>query len=141
MANRRAYLHELGAVPLFRSCTKRELERVARAADEVSLEAGRTVVEEGHPGNECYVIIRGSATVSRDGSVIAEIGPGDHFGELAVLDGGPRTASVVATSDLDLLVIGRREFAALLDDVPGLTHKVLTNLAQWVRKLDEHVYG
>ncbi|HEY5247586.1 MAG TPA: cyclic nucleotide-binding domain-containing protein [Dermatophilaceae bacterium] len=141
MANRREYLEQLASVPLLRSCSKRELERVARVADEVHLEAGRTVVEEGHPGNECYVIISGSATVSREGTVIAEIGPGDHFGELAVLDGGPRTASVLATTDLDLLVIGRREFTALLEDVPGLTHKVLVNLAHWVRQLDEDVYG
>ena len=87
------------------------------------------------------MIIQGTATVSREGNVIATIGAGDHFGELAVLDGGPRTATVTATSDLDLLVIGRREFTALLEDVPGLNHKVLVNLAGWVRDLDAHVYG
>ena len=118
-----------------------ELERVARAADEVHVEAGRQLVEEGRPGNECYVIIQGTATVSREGNVIATIGAGDHFGELAVLDGGPRTATVTATSDLDLLVIGRRAFTALLEDVPGLNHKVLVNLARMVRDLDAHVYG
>jgi CRP/FNR family transcriptional regulator, cyclic AMP receptor protein len=141
MANRREYLDHLAAVPLLRSCTKRELERVARAADEVQLDAGRKVVEEGHPGNECYVVISGTAEVTRDGNVLAKIGPGDHFGELAVLDGGPRTATVTSTSDMMLLVIGRREFSALLEDVPGLSHKVLVNLAGWVRQLDEHVYG
>ena len=141
MANRADYLDHLASVALLRSCNKRELERVARAADEVRLEAGRPVVEEGRPGNECYVIIRGTATVSREGKVIATIGPGDHFGELAVLDGGPRSATVTATTDLDVLVIGRREFTALLEDVPSLNHKVLVNLAQWVRALDAEVYG
>jgi CRP-like cAMP-binding protein len=141
MVTRGDYLKQLATVSLLRSCNKRELERVARVADEVHLDSGRKVVEEGQTGNECYVVISGTATVSREGTVIATIGAGDHFGELAVLDGGPRTATVTATSDLDLLVIGRREFTALLEDVPGLNRKVLTNLAQWVRRLDEHVYG
>ena len=141
MANRRAYLDHLASIPLFRSCTKRELERVAKAADEVRVEAGRVVVEQGHSGHECYVIIAGEAAVTRDGSSIATFGPGDHFGELAVLDGGTRTATVTATTDLELLVIGRREFAALIEDVPGLSHKVLVNLAQWVRQLDDRIYG
>lgn len=141
MARNSKYLEQLAAIPLFRSCTKRELGRVAQAADEVHLDDGRTIVEQGRPGNECYVILNGSATVTRDGTTLATIGAGDHFGELAVLDGGTRTATVTATSAIDLLVIGRREFAALLEDVPGLSHKVLVNLAQWVRRLDEHVYG
>jgi len=141
MANRGEYLEHLATVPLLRSCSKRELQRVAQVADEVQLEAGRAVVTEGLPGNECYVVISGTATVSRAGVVIATIGAGDHFGELSVLDGGPRTATVTATSDIELLVIGRREFTALLEDVPGLNHKVLVNLAHWVRELDEHVYG
>jgi CRP/FNR family cyclic AMP-dependent transcriptional regulator len=141
MANRRAYLDHLASIPLFRSCTKRELERVAKAADEVQVVAGRAVVEQGHSGHECYVIIDGEAAVTRDGALIATFGPGDHFGELAVLDGGPRTATVTATTDLELLVIGRREFTALIEDVPGLSHKVLVNLAQWVRQLDDRIYG
>ncbi len=58
-----------------------------------------------------------------------------------MLDGGPRSATVTATTELDVLVIGRREFTALLEDVPGLNHKVLVNLAQWVRDLDAEVYG
>jgi CRP/FNR family cyclic AMP-dependent transcriptional regulator len=141
MASSSEYLDQLAAVPLFRSCTKRELTRVARAADEVHLDEGRAIVEQDRPGNDCYVILTGTAVVTRDGATVASIGPGDHFGELAVLDGGPRTATVTATSPIDLLVIGRREFTALLEDVPGLNHKVLVNLAQWVRRLDEHFYG
>jgi CRP/FNR family cyclic AMP-dependent transcriptional regulator len=141
MANRRDHLEQLSAVPLFRSSSKRELEKIARAADEVTVEAGRVLVTEGEIGRECYVIVSGEAVVSRDGVEIARLGAGQPIGELAVLDGGRRTATVVAATDLDLLVIGQREFSALLSEVPGLAHKVMVYLAERVRQLDERVYG
>ena len=141
MANRRERLDQLAAVPLFRASSKRELEKVAKAADEVIVEAGRVLVTQGEIGRECYVIVSGEASVSRDGKEIARLGPGQPIGELAVLDGGPRTATVTALSELDLLVLGQREFSALLTEVPGLAHKILVNLAARVRELDERVYG
>ena len=141
MANRRERLDQLASVPLFRSSSKRELEKVAKAADEVIVEAGRVLVTQGEIGRECYVIVSGEASVSRDGKEIARLGPGQPIGELAVLDGGPRTATVTALSELDLLVIGQREFSALLTEVPGLAHKIMVNLAERVRELDERVYG
>ena len=141
MANRRERLEELGSVPLFRSSSKRELEKIARAADEVVVEAGRVLVTQGEIGRECYVIVDGEAAVSRDGHEIARLGHGQPIGELAVLDGGPRTATVTALTDLHLLVLGQREFSALLTEVPGLAHKIMVNLAARVRELDERVYG
>lgn len=141
MANRRERLEELASVPLFRSSTKRELEKVAKAADEVVVEAGRVLVTQGEVGRECYVIVSGEASVTRDGKEIARLGHGQPIGELAVLDGGPRTATVTALTELDLLVIGQREFSALLIEVPGLAHKIMVNLAERVRELDERVYG
>ena len=141
MANRRERLDQLASVPLFRSSSKRELEKVAKAADEVIVEAGRVLVTQGEIGRECYVIVSGEASVSRDGKEIARLGPGQPIGELAVLDGGPRTATVTAITELDLLVIGQREFSALLTEVPGLAHKIMVNLAERVRELDERVYG
>lgn len=139
MANRRARLDQLAQVPLFRACSQRELAKVARAVDEIIVEAGRTLVEQGRAGHECYIIVDGAASVIVDGRTIAELGPGDTIGELAVIDGGPRTATVVAMNDLDLLVLGQREFAALLAEVPSLSHKILVNLARRVRELDERV--
>jgi len=141
MASRRDRLTQLARVPLFTSCSQRELERIVRAVDEITVEAGRTLVEQGHAGHECYVIVSGEAEVSRDANTIAVLGPGDTIGELAVLDGGPRTATVTAASELDLLVLGQREFAGLLIEVPSLSHKILVNLARRVRELDERVYG
>jgi CRP/FNR family cyclic AMP-dependent transcriptional regulator len=141
MANRHERLEQLAAVPLFRSSSKRELEKIARAADEVIVPAGRVLVTQGEIGRECYVIVSGEASVSRDGREIARLGAGKPIGELAVLDGGPRTATVTATTELDVLVLGQREFSALLTEVPGLAHKVMVNLAERVRELDERVYG
>ena len=141
MTNRRERLEEISSVPLFRSCSKRELEKIARAADEVTVEAGRVLVTQGEIGRECYVIVNGDASVSRDGHEIARLGHGQPIGELAVLDGGPRTATVSAITDLDLLVLGQREFSALLSEVPSLAHKIMVNLAARVRELDERVYG
>src|SRR4051794_21137210 len=102
MANRNERLERLAAVPLFRSSSKRELEKIDRAADEVVVEAGRVLVTQDQTGRDCYVIMSGTASVSRDGREIATLGPGQSVGELAVLDGGPRTATVTAVTDLDL---------------------------------------
>jgi CRP-like cAMP-binding protein len=141
MASQTTYLEQLGTVPLLASFSKRELAKVAKAADEVLVPAGREVVVQGEIGHECFVILDGEADVSVDSRVIASFGPGDHFGELALLDGGPRTATVTARTDLDLLVLGRRELLGLLEELPGLSRKMLATLAAQVRKLDDHLYG
>ena len=140
MATRSQYLEHLATVPLFASLSKRDLQKLARASDEISLEKDRVLVEQDATGHEAFVILEGQAVVKRGGRKLATLGPGDHFGELALLDGGPRTASVIAVTDLQVLVLGQREFAGLLDEVPGLAHKVLANLAAWVRELDAKIY-
>jgi CRP-like cAMP-binding protein len=135
-----AYLNPLASVPLFSSFSNRDLQKIARASDEISIEEGRVLVEQDAVGHEFYVIVEGEAEVRRNGRKVTTLGPGDHFGELALFDGGPRTATVTATSAMTALVLGQREFAALLDDVPGLASKVLTNLARQIRELDAKVY-
>lgn len=140
MAGTTGYLQHLADVPLFSSCSNRELQKIARAADEISVDEGREIVTQGATGHEAFIIIDGTARVVRNDQEIATMGPGDYFGELALLDGGPRTASVVATSPMTLLVLGQREFAGLIDEVPGLAHKILTSLAQVVRALDDKIY-
>ena len=140
MAGTTGYLQHLADVPLFSSCSNRELQKIARAADEITVDEGREIVTQGATGHEAFIIIDGTARVVRNDQEIATRGPGDYFGELALLDGGPRTASVVATSPMTLLVLGQREFAGLIDEVPGLAHKILTSLAQVVRALDDKIY-
>jgi CRP/FNR family transcriptional regulator, cyclic AMP receptor protein len=141
MAPQSSYLEQLATVPLFSAFSRRELTKVAKAADEIHVKAGRDVVVQGKVGHECFVILAGEAVVSRDGTTIAKFAAGDHFGELALLDGGPRTATVRAESDLDLLVLGQRQFLSLLEEVPALSRKMLTTLAGQVRQLDDHLYG
>lgn len=136
----KAYLDHLASVPLFSSCTRRELDKIARAADELDVDEGRTLVEQDATGHEAFVIVEGQATVLRNGTTVATLGPGQAFGELAILDGGPRTATVVAATPMRVLVLAQREFGALVDEVPGLAHKLLTAMARRVRELDQQIY-
>jgi CRP-like cAMP-binding protein len=138
---RNSYVDHLAQVRLFSSMSKRDLQKIARASDEVSVEAGKVLVEEGTRGREAFVILEGDAIVRRNNRKVTTLGPGDHFGELALLDGGQRTATVVADSPLKVLVIGQREFLGVLDEVPGLAHKVMASLAQTIRSLDEKAFG
>ena len=114
---------------LFSALSKKELNQIGRASDEVSVPSGKTLVEEGSTGHEFFLILDGSAIVKRNGRKIATLGPGQYFGELALLARGPRNATVVADSDSRLLVLGQREFSGLLDEVPGLAHKILNTMA------------
>ena len=105
------------------------------------LAAGKTLCEQGNIGREAFIIVDGTAKVVRNGRAVATLGSGDCFGELALLDHGPRTATVTATTDLDVLVIGAREFASILDDIPAISHKMLKALAARIRELDAKAYG
>ncbi|MFO7278887.1 MAG: cyclic nucleotide-binding domain-containing protein [Thermoanaerobacterales bacterium] len=138
---REEYLNHLASVPLFSGCTTKELREIAKATVELTLDEGKEFVTQGDVGREAFVIVEGTAEVVRAGEVIATLGPGDCVGELALLDHGPRTASVRAKTPLTVLVLGPREFSGLLDEVPALTHKILASLASRVRELDSKAYG
>jgi CRP/FNR family transcriptional regulator, cyclic AMP receptor protein len=138
---REQYLNHLAAVPLFSGCTTKELRDIARATVELTLDEGKEFVTQGDVGREAFIIVEGTADVSRAGNKIAQLGPGDCVGELALLDHGPRTASVTAASPMTVLVLGPREFSGLLDEVPTLTHKIMAALAGRVRELDSKTYG
>jgi CRP/FNR family transcriptional regulator, cyclic AMP receptor protein len=138
---REQYLDHLASVPLFSGCTTKELRDIAKATVELTLDDGKEFVTQGDVGREAFIIVEGSADVSRGGKKIATLGPGDCVGELALLDHGPRTATVVATSPLTVLVLGPREFSGLLDEVPTLNHKILAALASRIRELDSQYFG
>ena len=138
---RQSHLDHLASVPLFSACSKKELQAVARASDEIDLPAGRTLCEQDSIGREAFIIVAGKADVSRNGKKVATLGPGDCVGEMALLDHGPRTATVTAATDLSVLVIGAREFSAIIDDIPPIAHKLMRALAGRVRELDEKTYG
>ena len=135
------YLEHLAKVPLFSACSKKELQTIARASDDVEVPSGKVLVEEGKPGHEFFLIIDGNASVKRGKREIAKLGPGQYFGELALLDRGPRSASVIAKDDMEVLVLGQREFAGVIDEVPTLAHKLLQSMAQRLRDADAKAYS
>jgi CRP-like cAMP-binding protein len=128
--------NQLALVPLFSALSKSDLQQVDRAADRIEVEAGRELVTEGRTGREFFLILDGTAIVRRNGRKVATLGPGQFFGELSLLDKGPRTATVVAESDMKLLVLGQREFGGLIDGVPGMAAKLLQGLAHRLREAD-----
>src|SRR3954447_1399521 len=141
MAGKRAYLDHLRNVPLFSSCTTRDLQKIASAADEIQVPAGHVLVDQGQAGREAFVIVDGSATVRRNGKKVTTLGPGAVVGELSLLDHGPRTATVVADTDTSVLVIDQRHSLPVLDEVPALAHKLLATLASRIREFDRQYYG
>lgn len=121
---------------MFSACSKRELALVARRAEDVRVSAGKVLIAEGSTGHEFFVIFEGTARVTRNGRRVATLGPGQAFGELALLDKGPRNATVIAEGDMELVVLGQREFAGLIDEVPGFARRLLAGMAHRLRELD-----
>ena len=141
MPARTSAADQLANVPLFSALSKRDLQRVAKASDEVSIDAGRVLVEQGRTGHEFFLILDGEAVIRRNNRKIATLGPGQYFGELAILDRGPRSASVIANTDMRVLVLGQREFVGVLDSIPGMASKLLTTMAQRLREADTKAVG
>lgn len=125
------------SLPLFAGCTPDELEEIDRLADAVTVPAGRTIIKQGDLGQEFALIVEGNAEIVKDGVPVATLGPGDYFGEVALLDSINRTASVVATTDMTLEVLDRRGFNTLLDDLPQLSRSILKGLAHRLAELEE----
>lgn len=125
MLRKNAKLELLRGVPLFSGCSRRELEQVAAIADELELPAGRMLTREGAAGREFVVLVDGAATVSQAGRTIATLTGGQFAGEIALLTGRPRTATVTTSEPSRLLVITAANFRALLRDQPGLQAKML----------------
>ncbi len=123
-------------MPMFADCSDAELDEIDRLADEVHVPTGRTVMRQGDLGQEFAVIVSGTVDIVRDDVVVAQLGPGDYFGEIALLEAIPRTASVVATSDLVLEVIDRRGFNTLLDDLPSISRSMLKGMAHRLVELE-----
>jgi CRP-like cAMP-binding protein len=126
----------LGQVPMFQDCTEEELDAVAYLASARALEAGKAVVQEGTTGNEFFLLMMGTATVSRQGREVASLKPGDYFGELALFDPAPRDATVTADVPLTVAVLDRDRFKTALDSVPALRDALLRGMARRLHELD-----
>jgi CRP/FNR family transcriptional regulator, cyclic AMP receptor protein len=133
----RSELQELmRAVPLFAGLLPSELDRISLVMNPVDVAAGEVICSEGEPGHDFYVLARGEAGIEHGGDTVAKLHTGDHFGELALLDRGPRSATVRALSDSRLYVLHDASFASVLNEVPALAQKLLAALAQRLREAE-----
>jgi CRP-like cAMP-binding protein len=124
----------LRAVPLFMGMTDRSLKSIAELARETSFHAGAVLVREGEPGESFVVILSGSATVEQGGQTLNRLRGGDFLGEIALIDGGPRTATVTATEPIAALVIDRSGFRRLMDEHPVVRHDLVSALTRRLRQ-------
>lgn len=126
----------LGRIPLFSGFDHRRMQRLGMLADEVDVPTGKLLMKQGENGSEMMVIVSGSVAVERDGERLNTLGAGDFFGEIALIDGGPRTATVTAEEPTRLLVITHREFHSLMEEFPEVAAQVLNALAHRIRRLE-----
>ncbi|MEY4607253.1 MAG: cyclic nucleotide-binding domain-containing protein [Ilumatobacteraceae bacterium] len=141
MATKKAHLEHLRNVSLFQGCSTKDLERIHKASDEITMPAGSLLVDQGQTGREAFVVLSGTVLVKRNGKKVGTFGPGTVVGELSLLDHGPRTATVVCETDCELLLLDQRHFMGVLDQVPTIAHRLLASLAGRIRDLDRQYFG
>jgi CRP/FNR family cyclic AMP-dependent transcriptional regulator len=126
----------LGGVPLFSDLPKRALQRLANEADELAFQPGEHLVDEGLLGETLFVVMQGQAKVTRRGRRVGSVVPGDFFGELSTIDGGPRTATIVAETPMRVLRLFRATLRKLLDEEPQLAVKILDGIVRRIRQVE-----
>jgi CRP/FNR family cyclic AMP-dependent transcriptional regulator len=129
----------LSRVPLFAGLSRRDLRRLAEHADVVSFRQRETIVQAGRPGGTFYVMMEGEAKAERDGRTIGRMTPGDFFGEISLLDGGPRTASVVAETPVTAIRIFKRSFDRVITQEPTVASKILAVVAKRLREAERSI--
>jgi CRP-like cAMP-binding protein len=125
MLRKDAKIELLRHVSLFAGCSKRELGEIALITDEIDFKAGKTLITQGEPGRQFYVIIEGEVGVSRDGEALPTRGGSEFFGEISLVSGVPATATVTTTSPTRALVISQRNFKTLLERSPNIQMRIL----------------
>ena len=131
-----AVIDHMRKVPLFRGMSTSALETVADRASETRFADGDTVTREGEPGETFYIITDGRLRVSKHGTFVRDLGPGDFLGEIALVDGGPRTATVTADGPVEALVIRRADFLEMVEWDKAVRLGILTALTERIRKTD-----
>ena len=126
----------LKAVPIFSSCSQKELRAIAQLGSMVGAEEGAVLTAKGKIGREFFLVLEGVATCRVGRREVRRFGPGEFFGEMALLYGGVRTADVVAMSEMRLLVLDSREFRTMLRTTPDIDIKMLANLAERLSDAD-----
>ena len=138
---RDARIQHLQRVPLLSGFSENELRRVAELSTIAEVPAGTVVTQMGEPGHSFVVIIDGTVAVRTAVGAGSDLRPGDFFGEMSLLDGEPRSATIVATTDLRLLIVDRSHFWRLLDETPDLIRRILTILSRRVRRLEQTLHA
>jgi CRP/FNR family cyclic AMP-dependent transcriptional regulator len=128
----------LGSIPLLAVLDKRARKQVLQLAREAHYEAGQTVVHEGDPATVLYLIVSGHAAVEQEGRKVGSMGPGEFFGELALIEEHGRTATVVAEDELDCLVISAWEFKASLEEHPQMAIPMLNAIIARLHRREQH---
>ena len=137
MADQHAHADALGRVPLFQGFSRKELETVLICAQEARFEPGAEVVREGGHGAGFHLILEGSASVTQGGRPVRSLGPGDSFGDIALIDGGPRSATVAAETHLRTLSLSPWEFRPLVMQHPQVAYKLLLKLSALLREAEK----
>jgi len=119
----------IGSVPVFSHCSKRELSALASEMDELSVPAGKTLARQGDRGREFIVIVEGAADVHKNGRRINRLGSGEFLGEIALISGAPRTATVTTTAESHLLVLDDRAFRRVVEKIPSVQGSVMRALS------------
>ena len=127
----------LAKVPLFAGLDKKHLQQVSSLVTQIDVREGKDLTREGEHGNEFIIVLEGEAEVKVGGNVVATRGPGDYFGEIALIANRPRTATVTAKTPMKIEVIGRREFQTMLHDNPGIATELLGIAADRLSENDE----
>jgi CRP/FNR family transcriptional regulator, cyclic AMP receptor protein len=128
----------LSVVPLFDAFSKRQLDRLAKESDRLTFAPGARIVEEGLLGEAVFVVLEGRAKVTRGGKRVGEVVPGDFFGELSAIDGGPRSATVTAETRVQVVRLFRRTLIGLLKEEPRLAVKLLDGMVRRIRQVERN---
>jgi CRP-like cAMP-binding protein len=123
----------LSGVALFSACSRTDLNRIASLVDQIEVPKGKVLAREGEPGWEFFIVTEGRATATKRSRKVASLGRGAFFGEMSLLDEGPRSATVTAETDMQLLVLNSRSFSALIADNPSVSRKLLRGMAERLR--------
>jgi len=134
MGPKRELADLLAGVKLFSKCTPRQRRTIARHAQIAKLPAGVDLIKEGEPGDALFVILEGEAIVYQGGAEVYRSSTGGYFGEMAILDGAPRSATVVSATDVEVAVIGIRMFRTMLREFSDLAEQLLIALAGELRE-------
>ena len=132
------YTTYLQKVPMLRSCSQEDIDRIAELGVTITVPQGQDIIREGEAGSQFFVITDGTVQVTRAGRPVAELGPGDYFGELALFDPAPRNATVTARSDTTAVSVSRTSFRELLGEISSLRDVLLAGMATRLHELDGH---